>query len=458
VNDVLIKGGRIIDPSQGLDNQGDLLVRDGKVDWVRVAPANGPVAGVAGVPEVDAQGMVVAPGFIDLHVHLREPGFEEKETIATGSRAAAAGGFTTICCMPNTNPALDSRAMVEYVQRAAEAAGAARVLCVAAVTKGRAGKELAEMAELVAAGAVGFSDDGAPVASSALMRNALAYSRMFERPIIDHCEDPELVRGAAMNEGPVATRLGLKGAPTAAEEIMVARNVALAELTGGWAHIAHLSSARAVAIVREAKARGVRVTAEVAPHHLVMTDDLVLGRWPTFPGSTARHLPYDTNTKVNPPLRSRADVAALIEGLRDGTIDAIATDHAPHHQVDKVCEYDLAAPGLTGLETALPALLLLVEQGALDLADVIRLLTVGPAAILRSELGTLHPGRPADVVVFDPNQQWQVTAESLLSKGKNTPFLGETVRGRAVLTLREGRPIFGAEAVRRPLALDEVMQ
>ncbi len=453
MSDVLIRGGRIIDPSRDLDREGDLLIRGGKVAYVGEVPAE-ERARATDLSEIDARGLIVAPGFVDLHCHLREPGQEEKETIATGSRAAAAGGFTTICCMPNTSPPVDSLSVVEYVHRAAEAVGAARVLCIAAVSKGRAGKELTEMAELAGAGVVGFSDDGAPVASSLLMRNALAYSSALGRPIIDHCEDPELVRGAQMNEGPVATRLGLKGAPAAAEEILVARDVALAEFTGGWLHVAHLSCARAVAIVRDAKARGVRVTAEVAPHHLVMTDDLVLGRWPTFPGSQVKHLPYDTNTKVNPPLRSQADVAALIEGLRDGTIDAIATDHAPHHQVDKVCEYEFAAPGLVGLETALPALLLLVEQGRLTLSEVIRALTVGPARILGREVGTLRPGAPGDVVIFDPNRAWQVTAEALLSKGKNTPFLGETVRGKVVATLREGRPIYGMEQLRRPLPLE----
>lgn len=453
MSDVLIRGGRIVDPSQSLDEEGDLLIRDGVVARVGRVEA-GSLEPAGEVFEVDARGLVVAPGFIDLHCHLREPGYEEKETIATGSRAAAAGGFTTICCMPNTNPPLDSLAMVEYVRRAAEAVGAARVLCVAAASKGRAGRELTEMAELAAAGVVGFSDDGAPVAGSVLMRNALAYSRMFGLPIIDHCEEPELVKGAQMNEGPVATRLGLKGAPAAAEEILVARDVALAALTGGWVHIAHISTARAVDVVREAKRRGVRVTAEVTPHHLVMTDELVLGRWPVFAGAAERHLPYDTNTKVNPPLRSAGDVEALIEGLRDGTIDAIATDHAPHHQVDKLCEYEFAAPGLSGLETALPALLLLVEQGKLELATVIRALTSAPAQIVGRPLGTLRAGAPADVVVFDPNHPWQVTADSLVSKGKNTPFLGETVRGKVVLTLREGRPIHGLGTLRRPLALE----
>jgi dihydroorotase len=452
VSELLIKGGRIIDPSQNLDAEGDLLVRDGKIAAVGSVSADDRNGGER--REVDARGLIVAPGFVDLHCHLREPGYEEKETIASGSRAAAAGGFSTICCMPNTNPAIDSRAVVEYVHRTAEVVGAARVLCVAAVSKGRAGKELVEMAELAAAGVVGFSDDGAAVGGTVLMRNALAYSRMLDLPVIDHCEDPEMVKGGQMNEGPVATRLGLKGQPAAAEEIIVARDLALAELTGGWVHIAHLSARRAVEAVRAAKARGVRVTAEVTPHHLVMTDELVAGRWPGFPGSTAAHLQYDTNTKVNPPLRARADVEALLEGLRDGTIDAIATDHAPHHQVDKVCEYDFAASGLVGLETALPALLLLVEQGALGLADIVRLLTAGPAAILKRDLGSLKPGMPGDIAVFDPNLSWKVTPESLFSKGKNTPFIGETVRGKVVLTLRDGQPIFGAERVGRLATLE----
>lgn len=452
MNEILIKGGRIVDPSQGLDREGDLLVRDGKIAWVGAAP-EGESRGDA-AHEVDARGLVVAPGFVDLHCHLREPGYEEKETIATGSRAAAAGGFTTICCMPNTNPAIDTRAVVEYIDRAAQAADAARVLSIGAVTKGRAGKELSEMGELAEAGVVGFSDDGAPVSTATLMRNALSYSRMFGLPIIDHCEEPDLVKGAQMNEGPVATRLGLKGAPAASEEIMVARDVALAELTGGWIHIAHLSCARSVEIVREAKRRGVHVTAEVTPHHLVMTDELVMGLWPSFPGSSVRHLPYDTNTKVNPPLRTQADVEALLAGLKDGTIDAIATDHAPHHQLDKQVEFDYAAAGLIGFETALPALLILVEQGKLDLTEVIRLLTAGPASLLRRAAGTLRPGSPADIVVFDPSREWTVTAETLLSKSKNTPFIGEKVRGKVVLTLRDGKAIFGSDRVTRPLALE----
>lgn len=452
MSELLIRGGRIIDPGANRDEIGDLLVRDGLV--AAVGEFGEDVIGTADAREVDARGLVVTPGFVDLHTHLREPGFEEKETIASGSRAAVAGGFTTICCMPNTNPAIDSRAVVEYVHRTAEAAGAARVICVAAVSKGRSGKELVEMAELAAAGVAGFSDDGAAVGGTVLMRNALAYSRMLDLPIIDHCEDPELVKGGQMNEGPVATRLGLKGQPAAAEEIIVARDIALAELSGGWVHIAHLSARRAVEAVRAAKARGVRVTAEVTPHHLVMTDELVLGRWPAFPGSSVKHLPYDTNTKVNPPLRSRVDVEALLEGLRDGTIDAIATDHAPHHQVDKVCEYDFAASGLIGLETALPAMLILVEQGVISLPDVVRFLTTGPAKVLRRDMGTLRQGAPADLTVFDTGLAWTVTPEALVSKGKNTPFLGETVRGKVVLTLRDGMPVFGADRVRRVAALE----
>ncbi|MHB1130833.1 MAG: dihydroorotase [Chloroflexota bacterium] len=448
---MIIRNGRIVDPSQDLDRPGDVVVRDGKV--VAITPP-GEATNGAGLPEFEARGLVVAPGFIDLHTHLREPGQEEKETVATASRAAVAGGFTTICAMPNSDPPADNPAVLGLVQRAAVAAGAARVLSVGAVSKGRQGKELAPLGELAAAGAVAFSDDGSPVQSALLMRNALAYCRMLGLPIMDHCEEPELCKGAQMNEGPVATRLGLKGTPAAAEEIMVARNVALAQLTGGWVHISHLSTARAAALVRDAKARGLRVTAEVTPHHLVMTDDLVLGEWPLFPGSTARHRSYDTNTKVNPPLRTRADVAALWEALRDGAIDAIATDHAPHHFLDKECEYDFAAPGLSGLETALPALLLLVESGRLTLNEVVRALTVGPAGILRRELGTLRPGSEADVVVFDPNLAWQVTPEALFSKGKNTPFLGETVRGKVVLTVRGGSVVSGGESLTRPLALE----
>ncbi len=441
MSEYLIKGGRLVDPANKIEKTADLLLRDGVIAAVgtEAAAKAGKEARV-----IKARGMVVAPGFVDLHCHLREPGYEEKETVATGSRAAVAGGFTSICCMPNTEPTLDNRATLDFVQAKAHEADLARVYCVAAVSKGRAGAELVEMAELAEAGAVAFSDDGEAVATTVLMRNALTYARMLNRPIMDHCEDARLVKDGYMNEGAVATRLGLRGRPTVAEDIIVSRDIALAEYTGGWVHIQHLSSGRSLQLVRAAKARGVRVTAEVTPHHLLWSEDLVAGRWHDYGEPARQHEPYDTNTKVNPPLRSRDDVEQLLEGLRDGTIDAIATDHAPHDIVDKECEYGFAASGLVGLETALPQLLTLVAAGKLSLSTVISRLTIDPARLLGLPHGTLAPGAAADVVIFDPKRQWQVMEEALFSLGKNTPLLGETVSGQVLYTWRDGNLVHEA--------------
>ncbi|MCL5075126.1 MAG: dihydroorotase [Chloroflexi bacterium] len=443
MEDILVRGGHIIDVGQNIDFIGDLLIREGKVAEVGA----GGLAGAAEKAErgelrwIDASGCIVCPGFIDLHVHLREPGDEDKETIATGTRAAAAGGFTTVACMPNTNPPIDNRSTVEYVLQVAKAQGVVKVLPIAAITKKRGGEELTEVGELVASGVVAFSDDGKSVASSRIMRYALAYSSMFGVPISSHCQDEELTKGGVMNEGIIATRLGLKGMPAAAEEDIVARDIALAQLTDGCLHIAHVSTAGAVDLIRRAKAAGLAVTAEVTPHHLTLTEDWVAGvrRGPHVKA------PYDTNTKVNPPLRTAEDVAALIDGLKDGTIDAVATDHAPHTIVDKLCEYDLAEFGISGLETALGCLLTLFHERIIDLRLIVEKLTFGPAQAFNLSCGTLKPGSSADVVIFDPNEEWVVDPSTFQSKGHNTPLAGLTLRGRAKATLVEGRVVFQAK-------------
>ncbi len=427
-----IRGGRVIDPANGFDGIADVLIEQGRVTAV------GADAGADASESMDARGLVVAPGFVDIHCHLRQPGFEHKETIATGTLAAARGGFTTVCAMPNTEPPVDSAGAVEFVLRTAQAEGVVRVLPIACVTRGRAGHELAELAELAQAGAVAFSDDGSPIADAHLMRRALEYAGMLETPIIDHCEDPALAAGGVMHEDWVSTRLGLRGVPAAAEETMVARDIALAEETGSHVHIAHVSTAGAVALIAAAKARGVAVTAEVTPHHLALTHEAVL----VGPGEAPGGLAYDTNAKVNPPLRARSDVEACVAGLLDGTIDCIATDHAPHAIQDKLCEFDAAAFGISGLETALGLAL-----SAVSLADAIRALTMGPVRTLGLDrridgLATLNVGAPGDVVVIDPDAEWVVEPETFASKGENTPLAGRTLRGRVVATMYGGQVVF----------------
>jgi len=372
--------------------------------------------------------MVVCPGFIDLHCHLRQPGFEEKETIATGTCAAAKGGFTTVCCMPNTKPPVDRAKVAEYVRSVAAKEGAIRVLPVGCVTEGRKGVKLADFGKLYASGVVAFSDDGSPVMDSTVMRSALEYSQESGLPIIDHCEDLAFSHDGVMNEGSVATRLGLKGIPACAEESMVARDIRLARIVGGRLHIAHVSTAGSVELIRSAKEDGIAITAEVTPHHLTLTEEAVVG--------------YNTNAKVNPPLRTAEDVEALISGLKEGVLDAIATDHAPHTAKDKDCDFNKAAFGISGFETALGSLMTLVHQGRLDLVTLISKLTCEPASILRrSDLGTLKPGAVADVVIFDPNKEWVVNPEEFVSKGKNTPLAGCVLKGKVMATL------FGGEAV-----------
>jgi len=453
--DTLIRNGRIIDASQNLTAVGDLLIRDGLIAgiWtdggvILEGSADREEIAAKECTAIDAEGCVVCPGFIDLHAHLREPGFEDKETIETGTRAAAAGGFTTVCCMPNTSPAIDSVATLEFVLRKAESCGAVRVLPIAAITKNRDGRELTEMGELMRAGAVGFSDDGKPVASSRLMRYALDYSRMLGIPIIDHAEDLDLAKGGVVNEGVIATKLGLKGMPAAAEEIAVARDISIAGLVDGRLHIAHVSTAESVELIRRAKDKGVRVTAEVTPHHLTLTDEWVAGQrrnWGLMFPYWAPVAPYNTNTKVNPPLRTQSDISALVKGLKDGTIDAIATDHAPHTVVDKQCEYDQAEFGISGFETALGALLALVHRGEIDLERLIAKLTVGPAEVLGLPYGNLRVGSVADVVIFDPNEEWVVNPDALASKGKNTPLAGLGLKGRVIYTIAKGKVVYALE-------------
>ncbi len=452
-----LRGGRVIDPANGLDAVADVLIADGRVAAVGPdLPAGKHGAGEDASQTIDASGLVVCPGFIDIHTHLRQPGFEHKETIASGTLAAARGGFTTVCAMPNTEPAADTAAAIEFVLRTAQSEGTARVLPIGCVTKGRQGKELAELAELADAGAVAFSDDGSPVADAHLMRRALEYASMLRLPagrqgplaggsglpVIDHCEDPSL-SGGVMHEGWVATRLGLAGLPAAAEESMVARDIALAQLTGARLHLAHLSTVGSVELVRRAKASGLPVTAEVTPHHLTLTHEAVL----TGPAETPGGLAYDTDAKVNPPLRTPEDAAACLAGLLDGAIDCIATDHAPHAFEDKLCEFDQAAMGISGLETALALCLSLFHEGRIDLPALIEKLTVGPVRALGLDrrvegIGTLSVGAPGDVTLIDPEAEWTVEPERFASKGRNTPLAGRTLRGRAVATVYEGHVVF----------------
>ena len=436
---VLIKGARIVDPGRGIDGVGDILTREGRI------VSAGPSLGLLDVPDgahtIPANGLVAAPGFIDLHTHLREPGYEYKETIASGTRAAARGGFTSLCCMPNTDPAIDNEAMVELVKRRAEADGVVRVFPIGAVTKGRRGRELSEMEELAAAGVVAYSDDGDPVADSNLMRLALTYTLDLAMPIINHCQEHGLCSGGVMAEGWTATRLGLPGIPAAAEEAMVSRDLALAEMTGGLLHLAHLSTAGSVDLVRQARKRGVSVTCEVCPQHLFLTDEWALG-YRGDPDRTAGPLNFDTSTKVYPPLRGRSDVEALIEGLAEGVIDCIATDHAPHEVASKEVTYEEASFGISVLETALGSLLSLVHSGRISVSALVDRLTVGPARVLGpsfEQYATLEAGSPADLVLFDPNLEWTVDTSQFASKGRNTPLEGVNLKGRVVATMVEGR-------------------
>ncbi len=421
---ILIKGGTVVDPGR-VHGPSDVLIENGKIAAVGPklkAPADAKV--------LDATGKVVLPGFIDLHVHFREPGFEYKETIQTGTAAAVAGGFTTVCCMPNTNPVNDNQSITEFILDKARAAGNANVLPIGAITKGSEGKELAEIGDLHRAGCVAISDDGLPVTNSLVMRRAMEYAIAFDVPVVDHCEDLHLSEGGCMNEGLVSTQLGLPGMPAAAEDIMVARNLSLAELTGARLHLAHLSTAGSVRMVREAKARGIRVTAEACPHHFMLTEEACCG--------------YNTHAKMNPPLRTGADVQAIKEGLRDGTIDVIATDHAPHAMQEKQQEFAAAPNGIVGLETAWPLTLTLVEEGVLSLEAAVAKLTTEPARAFSLKKGTLAPGADADVAIADLQESWEVDPARFRSKSRNTPFAGWKVKGRVTTTLVGGRIVYEA--------------
>jgi dihydroorotase len=417
---LLFRGGRVIDPLNGIDRVADVLI-DGVVRQI------GTGIDAPGARVVDVAGCIVVPGFVDLHTHLREPGYEQKGTIATETEAALRGGFTTICAMPNTSPAPDSasvlRSLLETIARDARI----RVLPIGCVTRGRAGKELAELSELADAGCVAFSDDGSPVADARLMRNALAFTGAIGLPLSEHCDNPTLNGGGVMHEGRISERLGLSGQPTAAEVSAIARNIELAEATGAHLHIAHVTTARSVELVAEAKARGLHVTAEVTPSHLFLTEDAVFG--------TGREAAYDTNAKINPPLRTEADRKALLRGLEAGIINAIATDHAPHAIEDKLCEFDEAAFGISCIETAAATVFTLVARGELSLATALRALTSGPveAFALRSRvpgIGALTPGVSADLVVVDPSLAWTVDTAAFASKGKNSPLNGVELTGQ----------------------------
>ena len=438
VRRILIKGGRVIDPSQSIDKVADVAIADAKILGIDSGIE------LEHAEVIDATGMIVCPGFIDLHTHLREPGFEYKETIATGTAAAARGGFTTVCAMPNTSPVMDSRSIVDFVLTKAAEEGAVRVLPIGAVTKGSRGKELAEMGELAEAGVIGFSDDGHPVSDDNVMRQALGYASSLGLPIINHAEVKSLSSSGFMNEGWVATWLGLKGIPNAAEEIMVARDIELARLTGGRVHIAHASTAGTIELVRRAKDDGVHVTCEATPHHLTLADETVVGRLSAGgPFDALTEAAYDTNTKVAPPLRSHEDVDAMVEALREGVVDFIATDHAPHGTVDKQTTYEDAANGISNLETALGSVMSLIHADAVPLPVLIEKLTASPTRFLgRNDLGTLRPGSSADVTIIDPDVEWVVDPSEFASKGKNTPLAGATLKGRVVATVFGGRVVY----------------
>ena len=418
----LIKSGRVVDPANQIDEKLDILIVNGKV-----ADLSANIdAGEAEI--INAAGLIVTPGLIDIHVHLRDPGLEYKEDIISGTKAAAAGGVTSVACMPNTSPVNDNLAVTRFIISKAQEQGSANVFPIGCITKGLKGEILAEMGELKAGGCVGFSDDGRPVSDGELMRRALEYASTFGAPVISHAEDLSLAAGGSMNEGVVATELGLKGIPWVAEDAMTARDIMLAEFTGAHLHVAHVSTKGSVELVRQAKARGVQVTCEAAPHHFTLTEEAVRG--------------YNTNAKMNPPLRTQEDVEAVRAGLADGTIDAIATDHAPHHFDEKNVEFAIAMNGIVGLETLLPLTLRLVGEKVLSLSQAIALMTCKPAKILGLDRGTLSVGAVADLTLINPNKEWILEAAKLHSKSKNTPFDGHQLKGLAVRTLLAGKTVF----------------
>ena len=427
---ILIRNGHLIDPLQKIDGVGDILIEKGKIKEINTKSkeqrAKSKELSKSSVKTIDAKGCIVMPGLIDMHVHLREPGFEYKETIKTGSEAAVHGGFTTICCMPNTYPVHDNASVTEFIIRKAAEEGSCPVLPIGAITKGQKGEELAEMGTMVKEGCIAFSDDGYPVMHSLIMRRALEYSKTFDVPIISHCEDLTLSDSGVINEGLLSVTLGLKGIPAESEQIMIFRDIALAELTGGRLHIAHVSTEGSIQLIRNAKNRGIHVTAETCPHYFSLTEDAVKG--------------YDTNAKVNPPLRTKRDRDAIKAGLRDGTIDVIATDHAPHHKDEKLREFDIAPSGISGIETALGLSLRLVHDEVLTLQQLVEKMSSHPARILRLQnKGTLKVGSDADIVIVDKDREWTVDTEKFISKGKNSPFHGWLLKGMAVVTICRGK-------------------
>ena len=425
---LLIKNGRVIDPAAGIDETLDILIKDGQIAEIKAKIT----IDSAKTKVIDASRLIVTPGLIDMHVHLREPGFEYKETIASGARAAARGGFTTIACMPNTNPVNDNRGVTEFIMGQAKKANQVNVLPIAAISRGSQGKELTDMADLKEAGAIAFSDDGQPVSSSLLFRRALEYSKMLSTLIIDHCEDLELAANGVMHEGQWSVKLGLKGIPSTAEEVMVARDILLARLTGSRVHLAHISCRGSLELIRWAKENNLPVTAEVTPHHLLLTDQMIVD--------------YDPNLKVNPPLRSQEDRQALVQALQDGTIDVIATDHAPHAPDEKDTEFDAAPFGIIGLESALPVLLdRLVQKKIITFSRLIELLSTNPARILGlKNKGHLRVGADADLTLIQPQKKQTIDINFFASKSKNCPFNGWVVKGMAIMTIVGGRIIFNA--------------
>ncbi|MEW6738762.1 MAG: dihydroorotase [Nitrospirota bacterium] len=435
---ILIKNGHVVDPSQGIDGVGDIVIEDGKIVRIVLQSDRATVnkekdnslknyrtAALSHCRTIDATGLFVLPGLVDMHVHLREPGFEYKETIKTGTMAAVKGGITSVCCMPNTNPVNDNKTVTEFILRKTYAEGSCYVYPIGAVTKGQKGEELAEMGMMHEAGCVAFSDDGRPVMSSLIMRRALEYSKALNMPIISHCEDMSLSEGGVMNEGRLSAQMGLRGIPYASEDAMIARDIILSELTGGRLHIAHVSTEGSIRLIRQARERGVKVTAETCPHYFTITEDAVKG--------------YNTNAKVNPPLRTQRDVDAIKEGLRDGTIDVIATDHAPHHRDEKLQEFDKAPSGISGFETALSLCLRLVHEGVLTMPQLVEKMAFVPAGILGINAGTLKAGSCADIAIVDINREFKVESENFLSKGKNTPFDGWMLKGMPVITICKGK-------------------
>jgi len=420
---LLIKNARVIDAKSKTDDCLDVLITGGKIAKL----AKNIKAKDAKI--FDAKGLIVMPGLVDMHVHLREPGFEYKETILTGSKAAAAGGFTSVCCMPNTDPVVDNQEVVEFISSQSKKAGLINVFCVGAITKGLKGRELSDIGDLKAAGCVALSDDGNPVMNSEIMRRAMEYAGMFGLPIISHSEDIDLSAGGVMNEGLVSTKLGLKGIPRVAEISMVSRDIELSRYTGTPLHIAHVSCRESIDLIKKAKKQGIKVTCECTPHHFSLSEEELID--------------YDTNKKVNPPLRSRDDIKALIDALKDGTIDAIATDHAPHAETEKDIEFDQASFGIAGLETALGlAVLKLVDKGVLSFMDLVRKMSYNPASILNLGKGCIYEGQDADLTVFDPNKEWEVTVDSFLSKSKNSPFIGKRLKGKVILTIAGGKKVY----------------